>query len=84
MLIGIFSGRVPVKVENFGIDLLHLRLDAVIKLGFTNSHSLESELRLTQKKPHLDAVWPERGQIHCDRIEPVGGRESGRNSLDTC
>ena len=51
MLIGIFSRRVPDEIQNFDSDLLRLRLDATLKLGLTNSHSLESELRL------LALIW---------------------------
>ena len=76
MLIGIFGGRVPDEVKNFESNLLRH------KLGLTNSHSLESELRLTLNKPRFDVVWPERGQLPCDSVEQVGGGESGMNSLD--
>ena len=82
MLIGIFGGRVPDEVKNFESNLLRHRLKAIVKLGLTNSHSLESELRLTLNKPRFDVVWPERGQLPCDSVEQVGGGESGMNSLD--
>ena len=76
MLTGIFGGKVPDEVENFEGNLLHHRLDAIIKLGFTNSHSLESELRLTLNKPRLDVVWQDQGQLHHNSLEQVCAREN--------
>ena len=59
MLIGILDGRVPDEVKDLDSDLLRHGLDAIIKLGLTNGHSSETELRLGLNKPLLNVLWPE-------------------------
>ena len=75
-------GRVPDEVESLDSNLLRQRLDTVIKLGLTDRHSLELELRLSLNKPRLDVVWPERRQLHSNCDEKVCSGESGGNSLE--
>ena len=82
MLIGILSVRVPDEVEDLDGDLLQHGLDAIFKLGLTNGHSSETELRLGLNKPCLNVIWPEQGQLHSDVVEKVCGGESAGNSLE--
>ena len=56
MLIGILSVRVPDEVEDLDGDLLQHGLDAIFKLGLTNGHSSETELRLGLNKPCLNVL----------------------------
>ena len=82
MLIGIHGGRVPDEVEDLDRNLLQHGLDAIIKLGLTNGHSSETELRLGLNKPCLNVIWPEQWRLHSDIVEKVCGRELPRGRLD--
>ena len=82
MLIGILGGRVPDEVEDLDGDLQWHGLDAIIKLGLTNSHSSETELRLGLNKSCLNVLWAERGQLHSNLVEKVCGGESSGNFVE--
>ena len=69
MLIRILGGRVPDEVKDLEGNLLRHGLDAIIKLGLTNGHSSETKLRLSQNKPCLNVIWPEKGQLHSKVVD---------------
>ena len=78
MLIGIPGGMVPDEIKNFDGNFLRHGLNAIIKLGLTNNHYLQSELRFTLNKPRLNVVWPERSNFTATELgRSFAEREQG-------